>query len=168
MKRKWIIAGSAIVSAYLILWTASRGDWHLKRNRYNKLPQGKLIQKKDSLYTDEIGISWFLQPHKMNVFHQPSDLPVATPPEPYPSLIPPATFDPYHPNLKFLSPDGRGGSYEAILMPDGNYLLQGSKQGTYNYANPTGFSGYLKHALLDVLPHLFASDYDEKLNRVYD
>ena len=72
---------------------------------------------------------------------------------------------PNYPNLKFLSPDGDGGSYEAILQPDGTCLITGKKQGTYNYSDPTGFMGYFKHIFMDVIPHFFTSDYDDSLNK---
>ena len=165
VRKKIIMVGGALAAFYMVLWGVSRSDWHLKRNRNNTLPEGRLLKVKDSLYIDEKGTGWILQPHRMNVFHQPDSVPVSAIPKPYPDMNPPPDFDPYHPNLKFLSPDERGGSREAILQPDGSFLVIGSKQGTYNYAHPAGFFGMVKHTLLDVIPHFFSSDYDERLNR---
>ena len=152
----------------LILGLVSRGDWHLKRNKQNKLPAGKLTQVEGKLYLDEIAIEWILQPNSRNIFHQPDKTPVLVPPIPipYPNISPPLKYDPDYPNLKFLSPNENGGSYEAILQPDGTYLVSGKKQGTYNYSDPSDFIGYLNHVLLDVIPHFFSSDYDDSLNKV--
>ena len=161
-KTIWTVSGIALILTAMAV--ASRGDWHLKRNKRNKLPVGKLSLSEGNVYVDEANRKWVLQPHAKNMFHQPGNTPVPIPPDPYPNVTPAPTYDPDHPNLKFLSPDGRGGSYEAILQPDGSYLLTGKKQGTYNYADPNGFTGYAKHLLMDVLPHLFSSDYDESVN----
>ncbi len=146
----------------------SQGDWYLKRNMQNILPKGKLTQLEGSFYLDEEGVKWILQPHRKNIFHQPDVTPVPAPPIPipYPNVLPPLSYDPDFPNLKFLSPDGHGGSFEGILQPDGSFLIDGKKQGTYNYSDPTGFMGYVKHAFMDVIPHFFSSDYDDSLNRV--
>ena len=145
----------------------SHGDWHLKRNKRNKLPRGKLTQIEGSAYLDEAKMKWILQPNSKNIFHQPDITPEPAPPIPipYPNVGPRLTYDPDYPNLKLLSSDGEGGSYEAILQSDGNYLITGKKQGTYNYSDPSGFMGYLMHGLLDVIPHFFTSDYDDSLNK---
>ena len=160
------MANQNIEGQLIVIAIVSQGDWHLKRNKYNKLPHGKLIQKTDSLYIDANRVEWILQPSNMNIFHQPEKVPLPAPPIPipYPNLKPPVDYDPYHPNIKLLSLDAKGGSFEAILQPDGTYLITGKKQGTYNYSNPSGFFGFLKHTILDVIPHFFASDYDESLN----
>jgi hypothetical protein len=160
-----IISVFVILVLLIVLALVSRGDWHLKRNSLNKLPVGKLSLKEGSFYSDESGLLWELQPHHKNIFHQPENTPVPPIPVPYPNVSPPLVFDPYHPNLKFLSSDESGGSYEAILQQKGTYLVTGKKQGTYNYSNPSGFWGYIKHGLLDVLPHFFNSNYDDSLNR---
>lgn len=152
----------------LILGLLSRGDWHLKRNKQNKLPSGKLTQVEGNIYLDEIAVEWIVQPNSRNIFHQPDKTPVPAPPipVPYPNIWPPLKYDPDYPNLKFLSPDTYGGSCETILQPDGTYLISGKKQGTYNYADPSGFTAYVKHIFFDVIPHFFSSDYDDSLNKV--
>lgn len=134
-----LISVFAIFILLVVLALVCRGDWHLKRNSLNKLPVGKLMLTEGSIYGDESGVHWELQPHSKNIFHQPEITPVLPIEKPYPNIIPPLVFDPYHPNLKFLSNDGGGGSFEAILQQDGTYLLTGKKQGTYNYSNPSGF-----------------------------
>lgn len=161
-----IISIFVILILLIVLALISRGDWHLKRNSLNKLPVGKLMLKEGSVYSDASGLLWELQPHSKNIFHQPEITPVPPIAVPYPNVTPQLDFDPDHPNLKFLCSDGGDGSFEAILQQDGNYLVSGKKQGTYNYANPSGFWGYIKHGLLDVLPHFFNSDYDDSLNRL--
>jgi hypothetical protein len=154
-----------IITGLMIL---SNGDWHLKRNKLNKLPKGILALKKGTIYTDQDGLNWELQAHSKNIFHQPDITPVPAPPipVPYPDVEPALKYDPDFPNLKFLSLDGKGGSYECILQPDGLFLIIGKKQGTYNYSNPSGVWGYTKHAFLDVLPHFFNSNYDDSLNQL--
>jgi hypothetical protein len=155
-----------IIVMLLIMALISQGDWHLKRNRQNKLPSGKLTLIEGEIYLDENDMKWALQPNSKNIFHQPDKRPMPPIPEPYPNVFPPLKYDPEYPNLKLLSLDGHGGSFEAILQPDGTYLISGKKQGTYNYSNPIGFSGYLKHIIVDVIPHFFSSDYDDSLNKV--
>jgi hypothetical protein len=161
---KWLVLGLIVVMIVVAYWIASYGDWHLKRNRNNILPYGKLTLQDDGLYLDDSGIVWELQPDRNNLFHQPDSTPVAAGvPLPYPNMKPPREYKPDYPNLKFLSLDGKGGSYEGILQPDGTYLVKGKKQGTYNYKHPAGFFGYLLHSLFDVIPHLFNSGYDDNL-----
>jgi len=152
----------------ILMGIISHGDWHLKRNKHNQLPEGKLTQLDGQNYLDEAGLTWILQPDSRNIFHQPDIVPLPAPPipVPYPNVSPTLKYDPNYPNLKFLSPDGSGGSFEAILQPDGTFLMSGKKQGTYNYSDPSGFMGFLKHVLLDVIPHFFTSDYDDSLNKV--
>ena len=165
--KKLIYTGSGIFLFLVIMGVASRGDWHLKRNKRNKLPKGKLKLIDSDKYQDESGRVWILQPDSKNLFHQPAHTPVPAPDHSvlYPNIIPPPKYNPDYPNLKFLSPDGHGGSYEAIIQPDGSFLLTGKKQGTYNYSDPSGLWGYTKHIFLDVLPHLFSADYKEGLNK---
>ena len=95
----------------------------------------------------------------MNKFHQ-TPSPVPPIPIPYPNVEGSLEYSEESPNWKFLSKkvDGNG-SYEAILLPDGTYLTEGGKQGTYNYGHPSGFWGTIKHTLLDVIPHFFNDDY---------
>lgn len=158
----------ALFVIFLGLLLLSSQDWHLKRNKLNKLPKGTLTLQKGAIYIDQAGLSWELQPHSKNIFHQPDITPVPSPPipVPYPNVGPVLNYDPDFPNLKFLSLNEKGGSFEAIMQPDGSYLITGSKQGTYNYSNPSGFRGYTKHAFLDVLPHFFNSNYDDSLNQL--
>lgn len=155
MKKILLILVLVLIAA---LWIVSRSDWHVKRNKHNKLPVGNLKQVKGDTYQDEEGLTWELQPQIKNKFHQPKQASEMIE-SPYTNIDPPPAFDKKNPNLKFLCKDDRGGSYEAILQPDGKYLTTGSKQGTYNYSNPSGFFGSLKHFFLDVLPHFFNSKY---------
>jgi hypothetical protein len=158
---KWLIAVIIILVLIGIYWVASYGDWHLKRNRRNFFPKGQLIKTGEMIYLDEGGISWELQPDSKNLFHQPDDAPVPPGPRtPYPNVSPPPDYKPDYPNLKFLSMLKNGDSAEAILQPDGTWLNDGPKMGTYNYFNPAGFKGYVLHVLLDVIPHLFNADYE--------
>lgn len=146
-----------IVSFGLLGFTA----WHTGRNQHNQLPQGALTRIEENLYTDQKGLQWELQPQIKNKFHQP-DQAVPRPENPYPLVEGELDYDPDNPNLKFLSPTANGGSYEAILQPDGSYLTTGIKQGTYNYSHPSGFWGSFKHALLDVIPHFVNMKYKGK------
>ncbi len=142
------------------LWLIGQSDWHLNRNKHNKLPVGELKALKDDLYKDEAGLIWELQPHIKNKFHQPdSGEEIEIPDNPYPNVNGTLPFDRENPNLKFLSRTDNGGSYEAILQPNGEYLTTGLKQGTYNYSHPRGFLGSLKHGIFDVLPHFINSKY---------
>ena len=149
-----------------IIALLSEGNWHLKRNRNNKLPTGELTKTDGNNYVDEAKLNWILQPNSRNIFHQPDNIPVQSPSTAYPNVSPQLKYEPNYPNLKFLSPNENGGSYEAILQPDGTYLITGKKQGTFNYSDPTGFFGFSKHIIMDVIPHFFSFDYDDSLNVV--
>ncbi|NQX96479.1 MAG: hypothetical protein HRT73_01185 [Flavobacteriales bacterium] len=139
--------------------------WHLARNTHNVLPKGNLTLIVENTYQDENGLIWELQPHSMNIFHQPKN-PIVAINTPYPNLDKPLQLDIENPNLKLLSKDKNRGSYEAILQPNGSYLTTGTKQGTYNYRNPEGFIGMTKHVLMDVIPHFINANYKQtvKLN----
>jgi hypothetical protein len=68
-------------------------------------------------------------------------------------------MDVKNPNLKFLCQLENGASYEAILQPDGTFLTEGGKMGTYNYSHPGDIIGIIKHMVWDVLPHFMNADY---------
>jgi hypothetical protein len=158
---KWLIVAVLILVIIGAYWVASYGEWHMKRNRRNFLPKGNLVKSGEKLYLDEAGISWELQPDSKNIFHQPEVTPVPSGVKtPYPNISPPPEYKPDYPNLKFLSMLENSDSAEAILQPDGTWLNEGSKMGTYNYYNPSGFRGYTLHVLLDVIPHLFNTNYE--------
>ena len=148
----------AVVFSILLLWIAGQSDWHLDRNKHNKLPNGHLKKIKNDTYEDNDKVVWELQPAIKNKFHQPEEV-GETVAQPYPNVEDTLTYDAKNPNLKFLSKSKNGGSYEAILQPNGVYLTTGLKRGTYNYGHPSGFFGNLKHIFLDVLPHFVNSKY---------
>lgn len=144
------------ISIYLM----GQSKWHLQRNQYNQLPNGKLRLHEGQVYLDETELQWELQPHIKNKFHQP-DGPVQAIADPYPNVDNEyLKMDVNNPNLKFLCKLDNGGSYEAILQPDGQYLTKGKKQGTYNYGHPSGLPGTLKHTMWDVIPHFVNSAYE--------
>ena len=147
-----------IVVLILIAWFIGESDWHLDRNKHNKLPVGNLIKVEKSIYKDDNGTVWELQPHIKNKFHQPDEESEVVK-NPYPNVGDELEFDTKNPNLKFLSELENGGSYEAILQPNGEYLTSGIKQGTYNYGHPSGFWGSVKHTFLDVIPHFANGNY---------
>lgn len=155
----------SLFAVLTFLAVVSQGDWHLKRNKHNILPKGTLTKVKGQKYSDQANLIWILQLASMNIFHQPDKLPVESSEIAYPNVLPQLKYEPNSPNLKFLSPDGNGGSYEAILKPNGSYLITGKKQGTYNYSNPDGFWGFAGHILMDVVPHFFSYDYNHSLNK---
>jgi hypothetical protein len=137
-----------------------QSKWHLQRNQNNQLPTGKLTLQADRLYLDEAGLKWERQPHIKNKFHQ-TEGPVEAITSPYPTVIDEnLKMDVDNANLKFLCSLESGGSYEAILQPDGSYLTEGTKKGTYNYGHPDGLGGMLKHTLWDVIPHFVNSKYE--------
>jgi len=111
-------------------------------------------------YQDSTGLIWELQPHSKNIFHQP-DLPVPKVEHPYPIVSGGLLYDAEYPNLKFLCLNDDGSSFEAILQPDGSYLTTGKLKGTYNYSHPEGFWGNTMHIILDVIPHLVSSKYQQ-------
>ena len=152
-----------IVVLILIVWFIGESDWHLDRNKHNQLPIGNLKKVETNLYEDKSGQSWELQPHIKNKFHQPMEE-SKTIENPYPNVDDTLKFDTKNPNLKFLSELDNGGSYEAILKPNGKYLTSGIKQGTYNYGHPSGFWGTFKHVFLDVMPHFVNGKYTEATN----
>ncbi|WP_367390292.1 hypothetical protein [Lewinella sp. LCG006] len=148
-----------VVLLMVTLWWAGYSDWHLNRNQHNLLPMGQLVQVVGTTYQDSNGRRWELQPASKNIFHQPDETPVSLPNLPYPNLAGAPIADAMNPNLKFLSPTGKGGSYEAIMQPNGDYLVEAPKMGTYNYGHPSGIWGSLKHVVLDVAPHFICGDY---------
>lgn len=154
-KRFILIIGVLLVISLLIF---SFSDLHLKRNQYNQLPKGYLSSISPTIYQDEDGFTWELQPHNMNIFHQPDSV-VYAPSNPYPILENPPIFDSDNPNLKLLCIAENGASYEAILQPNGTYLICGPKQGTYNYSHPIGVWGKLIHFFLDMAPGFITSNY---------
>lgn len=135
-----------------------QSDWHLNRNKHNKLPEGDLKMLQENIYLDSLGQRWELQPHIKNKFHQP-DHKIEQVNHPYPNLDVAPTLDLENSNLKFLRKTENGGSYEAILQPDGTYLTTGLKKGTYNYSHPDGIWGSLKHVVFDVIPHFINAGY---------
>jgi hypothetical protein len=150
-----------IVLLFMLLvsyWIIGQSDWHLNRNKHNKLPKGALKHFEEHMYVDETGLKWELQPHIKNKFHQP-DQEIEMVNNPYPNVNKRLKFDPKNSNLKFLSKIKNKGSYEAILKPNGEYLTEGQKQGTYNYSHPSGFFNNIKHVLFDVIPHFINSKY---------
>ena len=147
-----------IVVLLLIGWFMGQSDWHIDRNKNNKLPIGNLKKVKESFYKDETGRVWELQPHIKNKFHQP-DEEIENVENPYPNVYPRPKLDTKNSNIKFLSELKNRGSYEAILQPNGVYLIKGVKQGTYNYGHPSGFWGSFKHVFLHVFPHFYNDKY---------
>lgn len=147
-----------IVVLILTAWFIGESDWHLDRNKHNKLPIGNLEKVEANIYKDEAGIRWELQSHIKNKFHQPDEESEIIE-NPYPNAKAELAFDTKNPNLKFLAELENGASYEAILQPNGEYLISGIKQGTYNYGHPSGFWGSVKHTFLDVIPHFVNGNY---------
>lgn len=142
------------------IYFMGQSKWHLQRNQKNQLPSGKLTLQAAPIYLDEAGLQWERQSHIKNKFHQ-ADGPAEAIPNPYPNVVNEnLEMDVNNANLKFLCPLKNGGSYEAILQPDGQYLTEGIKQGTYNYGHPSGLGGMLKHTLWDVIPHFVNLDYE--------
>ena len=160
MKHFLTITFGLLIVFFAVCWTMGQSNWHLDRNAYNDLPAGKLTLVKDSLYRDTSDRKWIRLPAHMNAFHQP-DHPVTAPTQPYGGAITPLTsaYEPDKPNLKFLSKTVDGGSFEAILQPDGTYLETGPQLGTYNYGHPQGIWGMVRHTVWDVLPHFANGDY---------
>lgn len=154
--KKYILIIFVILLTGLLFFTFS--DKHLNRNQHNKLPKGYLTEVSENIYQDEAGLIWELQPHSMNIFHQP-DKAVEASDKPYPILENPPQFDNENSNLKLLCELASGASYEAIMQPDGTYLTNGVKQGTYNYSHPKGFWGKIMHFFLDMMPGFITSNY---------
>ncbi|KAA3636892.1 MAG: hypothetical protein DWQ02_07545 [Bacteroidetes bacterium] len=153
-----LITISSIIILVAGFWFYGNSGWHLNRNKFNKLPIGDLKHLKGPVYVDDVGHFWELLDQKKNIFHQP-DHEVELIENPYPNVEGSFEMDTKNPNLKFLCKTDSGGSFEAILQPDGTYLTQGLKQGTYNYGHPEGLWGSFKHAILDVIPHFINSNY---------
>lgn len=154
-----IILAVILVILIISFWGMSQSEWHIKRNQYNELPKGNLTFVEGKNYKDTIGQIWILQPAIKNKFHQPAEA-VPMIDNPYPNLDKDLKMDPNNPNLKFLCKTGKTASFEVILQPNGKYLLEGSKKGTYNYGHPSGLWGIIKHTFLDVIPHFFNSKYE--------
>ena len=145
----------SIIAGY---WLFSQGEWHTDRNKNNRLPIGTLRQIDKQFFKDSLGQTWRLQPNNKNELHQPNST-IEKPLNPYPNVKGDIKFNSNYPNLKFTCSTKNGCSFEAILQPSGNFLLEGPKRGTFNYAHPNGFIGNLKHLLIDLLPHLLNANY---------
>lgn len=158
MKKYILLAG--VLMLLMVFWGMGQTEWHVHRNRLNTLPQGPLVKTADKVYTDRTGRQWVQQPQSKNQFHQPGETTAAIA-KPYEKVVTGLTFDPNTPNWKFLSPTEGGGSHEAILQPNGEYLTTGPRRGTYNYGHPAGLVGTLKHAVYDVVPHFVNTAYAE-------
>lgn len=158
MKR--IIGWSLVLLIIGTLAWMGYSDWHVKRNTNNLLPNGSLDLVADNAFVDDSDRTWLLQPHSKNIFHQPGGIAELVE-KAYPILDTVIAMDVDNPNLKFLSEDGNGGSYEAILQPDGTWLTTGILQGTYNYCHPSGFMGSLGHFFVDMLPGFVNSNYPD-------
>jgi hypothetical protein len=160
MKRRITIFFSLVIFFLAVWWTMGQSRWHLDRNAYNDKPTGQLILVKDTLYRDTEDREWIRLPASMNALHQPKDT-VAKPAPPYGNALSKLNFsyDPRASNLKFLCKTEDGGSMEAILQPNGNYLESGPLFGTYNYGHPEGLWGIIKHTVWDVLPHFANGNY---------
>ena len=111
-----------------------------------------------SLLFNPLLIKSLSAPQSKNIFHQP-DQAVDIVDNPYPNVEGVLEFDTKNPNWKLLCRTDNGGSYEAILQPDGTYLKNGLKQGTYNYGHPDGLWGSIKHTFFDVIPHFINANY---------
>ncbi len=155
--KKYVFSVLALLLSGLLIFSFS--DLHSNRNQYNCFPKGFLVQLDSLTYQYEAGLIWGIQSHSNNIFHQPDALLVKKQPKKYAILENSPLIDPKHPNIKLLFLLPSGGSYEAILQPDGTYLNTGKKLGTYNYSSPKGFWGSTKHLIYDVIPHLINSNY---------
>ena len=155
MKRKGLIIFTVLIIIYVVICQFS---WHLNRNVHNILPKGKLMLINANIYQDENDLIWELQPHLMNVFHQPDEI-AESRETPYPNMDKPPQLNIENPNLKLLRLTNDGESHEAILQPNGDYLTTGPKKSTYNYGHPKGVIGMIKHIILDVFPHFINSNY---------
>jgi hypothetical protein len=156
LKKILVVLGAITVMGIILCQL----DWHLNRNAYNKTPIGLLTLIENKQYQDEVGSTWELQPHDKNIFHQPASS-VSVILNPYPNILDSLPYDPNNSNLKFLCIQESGSSFEVIIQPDGTYLNQGNKKGTYNYFHPSGFWGNTMHIIVDVIPHLITSKYAE-------
>ena len=82
-----------ILIVIVAFWIMGNSDWHLDRNKHNKLPKGNLITiVKHETYEDENELIWELQPAIKNKFHQP-DHEVKMVDNPYPYLEYTKPFD---------------------------------------------------------------------------
>lgn len=151
----WVIIPVVVFACF---WVCCFLDWHIKRNDHNQLPVGQLVLVAEDQYEDEAGLLWELQPHSANVLHQTKQ-DTAGLVTIYPHMDVPPQYDPENPNLKLLC-EQNGSSFEAIVQPDGTYLLVGPERGTYNYGHPKGVWGKIRHLFLDVLPHFLNSNYE--------
>jgi hypothetical protein len=142
---------------------------------YTMLPAGALQQNgrvatrfehsvfggESNTFTDEAGVRWTVMSDFASKHHQPFGWTYLLNNAPY---------------RKFVSePDSRGGSYEAVLMPDrvlpgtpyseiekrglsyarSNWLVFGPGMPTYNITHPAGVTGKAGHLADDWKPHVF-------------
>lgn len=147
-----------IASIFLLEFVFAFSSWHLDRNIANVLPEGKLIFIKGNQFKDSKKRVWKLQSQQNNMFHQPTSR-FTYKNDFYPNFNVRLRVNRDKPNIKLLSETGRCSSFEAILQPDGTYLMSGKERSTYNYCHPKDFFGKVGHLFVDVIPHLINSDY---------
>ncbi|MEV4411377.1 hypothetical protein [Catellatospora sp. NPDC049609] len=151
----------------------TRFNWHLGRvYLYSMYPAGELTPRDGASpdfayhaerheYVDKAGVTWLLWEDGLAKYHQPAEFQDAA----------------VKPNKKFTAVDAAGGSFEAVLMPDGatptqpvpppyryqtaNWLTTGPLIGTYNYTDSHPEHRYwqgAEHFVDDMYLHLAGGD----------
>jgi RHS repeat-associated protein len=138
-----IIIGAAIVGAAIY----ANSPMHTQRNCRNEIPSGVPDQ-----YGNLNG--WVKFSNYQSLFHQPNT--------PLLDIIKGLKSGVLrYKKYGKVNPDGS--SSEAIWDSVVNRFLNTGEKGgpSFNYSNPTGFSGNLGHIKLDMIPHIFKDKYEE-------
>jgi hypothetical protein len=132
---------------------------HEDRNKLNELPAGKLKVTEDkTLWKDDNGRLWKLNPDYAAAYHQPMPLAVAF----IRGITSAALFGIGKvPNLKFISPN-KDKTYSEIVANryTGELVIDQQLMGTYNYAKDApdameigNLSSRGEHNTFDIIPH---------------
>mmetsp|Transcript_28316 Transcript_28316/g.32554 ORF Transcript_28316/g.32554 Transcript_28316/m.32554 type:complete len:187 (-) Transcript_28316:125-685(-) len=136
----------------------SRKD-HENRIMLNELPKGKITPSVDdpTIWKDEDGRPWKLNPDEIAVYHQPTNI-VSAEIRAFVGKVIPSIRNP---NLKFISPNADGRYSEVCANRyTGELVIEQQLIGTFNFAadapnamKDAKYPAHGEHERLDVTPH---------------
>ncbi len=133
-----------LYDALTIMKSFSETVFHTERNMFNELPNERISLNEDCKWVDENGNEWKKSSCIKSLAHQTDWIE---------ALLKGCKND------KFTRSDGGSGSYEVIQDKYGNLIIDPEFIGTYNYYDCNNTLGCVAHAVIDLLPHVYNSNY---------